>query len=1163
MLSSKPYSTYEFIDSKSPDGDLQTKPAGIDAEICLEIRPTNRFCVSDIFAQPSFREKRLGVEFLIHNKDKLRGDLEVRCELKERGTEKLIGLDPVIHALNGEKSERATVYFDWKEPILWFPDDPRLLEMTLTFRHGGRILDRPFAVRFGFREVWAENSYLWMNGVRFWVRGISNGWAGHGEYVARDIEHFRERGINSGNGWFCSKPDGPQLQQALDTADELGFLSAFAIGGCSEKDPKKREAKFRKLFAKFRNHPCVYAYNIWSDSRKNHVGGYMNNPITIGRKLDESDFEAKYFIENRQQVAERKKIDPTRLFSFYERGVAGDYRSVMQYIGYGTPLQTREEYFSYWAENLPAPFVGTEMSMWLSMYAYCWQGPGYGGPNKEFESGTSPLVDEHAARYFGDAAYTKETKEWVERIQLHELRDKAYEPPKCPNFQRLTALVVKHCCRSWRTYGVSYQMLCVAYPAHLLPVKGDWWLGDVSLRENNREFLAYVGGASGDFVAKDHSFFSGEEIQKQIILINGFYHSKPAKIDCRVVECESGKMLASLEDTPEIGGGEIRKLPLSFNAPEVKVKTRCRIELKAALGGQEQADNFDFELFPSAPPPPAGNARYALLDKNGDGARLLAKVGIKYNALDVSAPIRPQLESIDVLLVGRNSLPGLEVQRKLLQAVEAGMNLICLEQTARHVFGLKNDDPNTRHAFISASHHPLLEGFSDEDFRNWRGASDILESYPDPRKGDVYGILDHKSAIGYFGENEFAHWSSKGTVAAFHLEKPQRGNFTALLSSGFDMLYTPLLEVQLGKGNLLACSLDVSNRYGKDPVATILVNRMLGHYSKKSTPNERRILLWGNRYWEGALEQLGRRPLPCPSLSDLQATDLLWLGLDEYAHRSKPLDKDKRALAEANSVKIKPQTLGADGDKNAEEEDFIIEELPDKEDKADKTTPAKIKKRLEDLRKNKDSISSFVSRGGIVILPFISDSAYLDWLPFSVKIVQRETCLGLPGGVAQLDGLGVADFFYREVLDLPAISAVPKGSKTEKNGFVSFVPHGKGMFVICQTYPDYFWQNWQKTKSMRIISTILRSCGAATEAMEKMTADIDRAAAAAGLPKQAEMKNAKPVEVQAPGVVADNYPQDIHALKARMHKPASGDALSPLYYCAPALDFNPDRHRSW
>lgn len=190
------------------------------------------------------------------------------------------------------------------------------------------------------------------------------------------------------------------------------------------------------------------------------------------------------------------------------------------------------------------------------------------------------------------------------------------------------------------------------------------------------------------------------------------------------------------------------------------------------------------------------------------------------------------------------------------------------------------------------------------------------------------------------------------------------------------MLYSPLLDLAIGRGRLLVCALDVSNRYGIDPVATRVVNRLLQTVVQAETPSATgELAVWGNDYWPGVMKELGR---PCD--------------------------------------------------------------------------------------------------------------------------------------ISEFSGLVFSDFFFREVLSIPVLTALPEGAGRDPDGLAGVVPFGKGRVIFCQLYPDYFYCPWQKTKVLRIFSSLLTRCKVASE------------------------------------------PFDI-AINA--------EKMDALWYVMPALDFNPDQHRSW
>lgn len=1117
VLAGRPYGTYQHV---TRERETIWEPSGLSCPVYLEVRRSRHVSVSQIYAMPYFRRKCLDVEFLVRNHSGERRNLAVACQIKDLQSGQSIQLGSLPCELLGAGEERLTLSFPWAEPILWFPDDPRLLGLTLTFSEAGQVIDQTFPVRFGFRELWAEDGYLWMNGVRFWLRGTAHGWEsaaylGGRPRVKQYIEHVRRRGMNSAIGNFLAPIPAPYTEMALDVADEMGFLTGFSMGLCGggRGTARERESYFREWLRQYRNHPCVIAYN-W------HVTGYSGapsgSPISIGRAVADEEKELPAYKRSVYWENLLRGIDPTRLVAFYTRGVVGDYRSLMQYTGYGTPLQSREEWPRYWAAERPAPFVGTEISMWMFLYGWLWQ-KGFGTATYAWEHGTPPLPIEHGARYFGNAAYEMETTESVRRIRLHEEQKQAYELRDNANYQALSALVVKHCCRSWRTYGMSYQLHCVARHTHL-PELPRFAPVDQSLADHNQPFLAYVAGPPGDFVTKEHAFFGGETVTKQIVLINGHYHPVEAKVEWRLVEAGSGRTLRSFAETFALKGGDVVKHPFSFALPEVGQKTACRIELAAKHGDEAQVDVSALEAFPREDPPDLAGRSVLVIDEEGDTSRVLRKAGIAFRPLALSDGWEKAIDSADLVVIGRKSLPQApETIIKLYRKAEAGLSILCFEQVAKNVFGLENDDPNTRHAFVSAADHPVVAGLGDEDFRNWRGASDILECYPDYRKGVEYGWMNHGYAKGYFGQNEFAHWSSKGTVAAFHFEKPQTGDFTAILSSGFDMLYTPLVELRPGRGRIVVCSLDVTNRYGIDPVATRVVNRLLQYSGEQRRSDRTPAAAWGNPYWKDVLAQTGAdfRWLDDPSKLDTEK--VLWLGIGDCPPRAKPMKKAERAKAMTDAVELPAKLLdegegeaGDDEDTPADEKD-VLGELADTKNGTDvKLTDAE-HARVRELEERKGLLSRFISNGGTAIVA-VTPQECVKWLPLDLRLGKTEEYLGDPRGIEELSGLTCSDFFFREVFDMPDVTSVPEGSRLQGSPFIAAVPFGKGKIILCQLYPALFHDAWQKTKVLRIISTLLARSGVRFQ-------------------RTIELAN----------------PQD----------------LTRLWYAAPALDFNPDKHRSW
>ena len=98
---------------------------------------------------------------------------------------------------------------------------------------------------------------------------------------------------------------------------------------------------------------------------------------------------------------------------------------------------------------------------------------------------------------------------------------------------------------------------------------------------------------------------------------------------------------------------------------------------------------------------------------------------------------------------------------------------------------------------------------------------------------------------------EFVRWGNRGVVCSFAPERPQRGCFTVLAEADFDLMLAPLVEYRIGRGRIVFCQLDVTSRYGRGPVPTRLVNRLLEYLtSSPGAPAATTVALQGGKITE-------------------------------------------------------------------------------------------------------------------------------------------------------------------------------------------------------------------------------------------------------------------------------------------------------------------------
>jgi beta-galactosidase len=157
---------------------------------------------------------------------------------------------------------------------------------------------------------------------------------------------------------------------------------------------------------------------------------------------------------------------------------------------------------------------------------------------------------------------------------------------------------------------------------------------------------AAQAGDVAAFTAKDHSYFAGEKVRKQVALIN----------DTRAPQKYSVRWGASVGDKPLPGGarsgtiavGQTLFVPLEFAAPAATSKASGTIRLDATIGGDKHSDRFEFRVWPRAAAT-ASSGSISVFDPEGKSAAMLRALG--YTVSPWNGKPGPQL-----LVIGRNAL---------------------------------------------------------------------------------------------------------------------------------------------------------------------------------------------------------------------------------------------------------------------------------------------------------------------------------------------------------------------------------------------------------------------------------------------------------------------------------------------------------------------------
>ena len=754
-----------------------------------------------------------------------------------------------------------TVSFPWSDPVLWELDRPYLYTLELTaVAADGTLLDTWGPRRFGFREFTVEGREMILNGhpCRFrllWHWGVGS----------NNVAFFQGIGMNAieiqprGRPWFSVWGRHDEIDGLADTLDEHGMALIAPLKSIEGLDP--RAAAYyaracRMAISRYQNHPSILVWNLGMNiccPRQHWMPPFIGQPLTA----DERKVPIYSLLDHAAGTV--RSLDPTRSVVSHADGNTTPVASANVYLNF-IPLQEREEWLSVWSASGSKPFCGIEF------------GPPYVA-NFWHKGAPDPQFTEDAAMFVGDDAYRLEGSGYVARVAAMTASNPSghggntYGPSQGLTvdlagtqtaFFPVVTEFVRRTTRAWRTWGQnggnhpwmwnvgfggerSGPMGCFFY-THLrgtdedLRRRPDWANPYYDVyRETQQPLLVYLGGPAERFTARDHAFFAGETLEKQVIAIwDGGW---PTQVTARWEASISGAGVAAHTIDLQLGPGEIRKVPFAVPLPEVTHRTCGELRLTVQQDGRTVAtDRFAFQVCPR-PAPAAGRV---LLWDPAHESDWVARCGPAVSPWQPGHPLRAH----DVLVIGRNALAPADTLPFTAGNLEDGLRVLVLEQPRDVLrrFGFRAEATCSRRLFPRQPDHPLLRGLDAASLADWRGSATLLpEQWP----------LDLNPA-----RPRCMHWGNYGIVASVLIEVPHHGNFASIVDGEFDLRYSPLLEWRHGAGRLVFSQFDLTGRVGRDPDATLLAHNLLAYMGTATPSSLRRTAYVGGPRGRAFVERL-------------------------------------------------------------------------------------------------------------------------------------------------------------------------------------------------------------------------------------------------------------------------------------------------------------------
>jgi hypothetical protein len=360
-----------------------------------------------------------------------------------------------------------------------------------------------------------------------------------------------------------------------------------------------------------------------------------------------------------------------------------------------------------------------------------------------------------------------------------------------------------------------------------------------ALYHNYMPLLAYLAGKPAAFTSKDHNFLAGETAEKQLVLINNSRGEVAA--DCEwsldLPRPTAGTTKVTLPP------GDQSRIPLKLDLPADLAPGKYDLHATVRFGnGETQKDSFSIDIMPR-PTAVETSGKIALFDPKGETAKMLDGMGVQAQRVEPNA----DLSTYDTLVIGKGAL-ALEGAAPDVSRVREGLKVVIFEQTGEVLekrFGFRIAEYGLRWIFKRVPDHPLLAGIGEEHLRNWRGDSTTL---PPRLTYERTAQFNYAPQINWAGIPVTRLWryGNRGNVASALIEKPACGDFLPILDGGYALQYTSLVEHRAGKGMVLFCQTDVTERSETDPAAEILARNILSYVATWKPSPSRTVVYAGD-----------------------------------------------------------------------------------------------------------------------------------------------------------------------------------------------------------------------------------------------------------------------------------------------------------------------------
>ncbi|MCY3020268.1 MAG: hypothetical protein NTW87_14715, partial [Planctomycetota bacterium] len=250
----------------------------------------------------------------------------------------------------------------------------------------------------------------------------------------------------------------------------------------------------------------------------------------------------------------------------------------------------------------------------------------------------------------------------------------------------------------------------------------------------------------------------------------------------------------------------IERQKISFKAPAVDKITAFILDMELRKDGKlREHEQRVVEVYPAAGKAAAATVPagpLALFDPKGKTQAVLEKFGCKVRA--VPAIASGDLAGSKHLVIGEDAVKeNMTAERNaLVEFVRSGGRVLVLPQTDGSIMPSGTHFEKRNYAslgFVRTAGHPVMKGLKDMDFAMWNPGHLIARGlYRTPMSGNFLPLVE-----------------------CFHLDREAR-----------TISWSPLLELYMGQGSLLAVQLPIIENLDAEPMAAEIWRRVLAYLSQ-------------------------------------------------------------------------------------------------------------------------------------------------------------------------------------------------------------------------------------------------------------------------------------------------------------------------------------------